>query len=248
MWKRILATLAIAVCGFGQSGERPRFDVASIKPNPSPALRHVVLPPLGGRLSTNRAPLRLLIETAYDVQTFQIQGGPEWMNSQGWDVEAKAEGDPERSQIWRMLQSMLEDRFQLNVHRETKEFAVYRLVRGKRGFLRPKQEEGACGRCGDLNIAAENGTLYLQGRQVGMEELSRTLSTILMVPILDQTGVTEKFDLTMPFAFDDLTVGIGNPQRPGDPSDPAGVPSIGVALQQKLGLRLEKGEDRWRCW
>jgi uncharacterized protein (TIGR03435 family) len=250
----LLATAAI----LAQPLEKPRFDAASIKPNPTQSLRHVILPPNGGRLSTNRATLRLLIQRAYDLQTFQVQGGPEWMNSQAWDVEAKAEGNPGRKQVWLMLQSLLEHRFQLKIHRETKEMPVYMLEAAKKGFTIPKPEPGSCvapdaipppresgkppvGRCGDLIIAAENGTLYLQGWQVGTADLAKTLSDILLEPIVDRSGVTEKFDLAMPFAFDDLTVGLTNPRRPGDPSDPAGVPSLGVALQQKLGLRLEKG-------
>jgi hypothetical protein len=106
----------------GEIGAKKRltFEAASVKLNPSLSLRHVLLPPTGGRLSTRMAPLLLLIQNAYGVETFQISGGPDWMNTAGYDIEAKAEGNPSRSQIWLMLQSLLEDRFKLKVHRETK--------------------------------------------------------------------------------------------------------------------------------
>jgi uncharacterized protein (TIGR03435 family) len=245
--------LLLSAAAFAQ----PRFDAASIKPNPDPALRHVVLPPAGGRLSTNRAPLRLLIMTAYDVPTFQIHGGPEWMNSQGWDIEAKAEGNPGRVQIWLMLQSLLQERFQLELHRETKELPVYTLGAVKTGLTLPKPDPATCvgadsvpppretghprlRRCGDITIEAENGILSLQGRQVTIGDLCKILAGILLQPIVDRTGNADRFDLSMQFLYDDLTVGIGNPRRPGDPAEPSGVLSIVAAMQQKLGLKLEK--------
>ena len=251
--------LLLAVAAFAQSDTPPRFDAAAIKPNPSPSPRHVVLPPVGGRLSTNRASLLLLIQTAYDVPAFQIHGATEWMNSQLWDIEAKAEGNPGRARIWLMLQSLLRDRFQLKLHRETKDLPVYTLAPVKTGLTLPKPDAATCvgadsvppprekgqpplRRCGDMTIEAENGTLSLQGRQVTTSDLCKTLSGILLQPIVDHTGSRDRFDLSVPFLYDDLTIGIGNPRRPGDSTEPTGVTSIVQALQQKLGLKLEKGK------
>jgi uncharacterized protein (TIGR03435 family) len=255
----MLPALLLCVAAFAQSDNPPRFDAASIKPNPSPSLRHVLLPPVGGRLSTNRASLLLLIQTAYDVPAFQIHGGTEWMNSQGWDIEAKAEGNPGRSRIWLMLQSLLAERFQLRLHRETKELPVYTLAPVKTGLTLPKPDPATCvgadsvlparekgrpplRRCGDITIEAENGTLSLQGRQVTTSDLCKTLSGIFLQPIVDRTGSSDRFDLNVQFLYDDLTIGIGNPRRPGDPPEPTGVTSIVQALQEKLGLKLEKSK------
>jgi uncharacterized protein (TIGR03435 family) len=246
---------AATVCVmFGQSAAVPRFEAASIKLNPSLSLRHVILPPTAGRLSTRSASLRLLIQTAYSVQTFQVSGGPDWMNSAGYDLDAKAEGTPSRSQIWLMLQSLLEDRFKLKVHRETKELPVYALTAAK-GGLKLSKPRGECVaidalplplergqqppmRCGDLMVGAEKSMLFLRGKQITMAVLTKELSTILERPVIDRTGVAEKFDISVDFAWDEVVIGLPKPRQAGDSTEPAG-PSIMVALQQQLGLKLE---------
>jgi uncharacterized protein (TIGR03435 family) len=249
--------IAVAACGvFGQSADLPRFAVASVKPDPPSALRHTLLPPVGGRLSTRLAPLRLLIEGAYGVQSFQIYGGPDWMNSAGYAIEAKAEGDPTQSQIWLMLQSVLLDRFRLKVHRETKVLPLYALTAAKSGLKLPKPTEGGCietapvkgqrppDPCGYATVAFEPAKgLEVEGRQLSMADLIKQLSAILQRPIVDQTGFLGKFDVNLRFAYDqEVTVGIGNPwlqSNPGQPGDPEGSPSIMTALQQQLGVKLE---------
>jgi uncharacterized protein (TIGR03435 family) len=235
---------------------KPQFGVASVKPDPSPSLRHVLLPPVGGRLSTRMASLQLLIQNAYGVQSFQISGGPEWMNSSGYDIEAKAEGNPGMSQIWLMLQSLLEDRFKLKVHRETKLLPVYALTVAKGGLKLSKPTEGECADanpvsgqrplapCGYTTLAFEPATgLDVEGRQVVIADLIKTLSAILQRPLLDKTEFHGRFDVNLRFAYDqEVTVGIANPWRqsnPGQSGDPASSASIMTALQQQLGLRLE---------
>jgi uncharacterized protein (TIGR03435 family) len=242
----MLATTLMTVGGaIGQVSFTPQFEAASIKLNPSMALRHVLLPPKGGRLSTRNAPLRLLIQNAYHVQTFQVSGGPEWMNSAGYDLEAKAEGNPSQSQIWLMLQSLLEDRFKLKVHRETKELPVYALTAAKNGLKLPKPKEGDCtpSPCGNATVAFETATgLSVQAGQVAMAEFIKVLSNIIERPIVDRTGFTEKFDVHLGFAYDEATGGLPNPRRAGDSGQPAELessPSIMIALQQQLGLKLE---------
>jgi uncharacterized protein (TIGR03435 family) len=153
----------------------------------------------------------------------------------------------------------LAERFQLRLHRETKELPVYTLAAVKTGLTLPKPDPATCvgagsvpparekgrpplRRCGDITIEAENGTLSLQGRQVTTSDLCKTLSGIFLQPIVDRTGSSDRFDLNVQFLYDDLTIGIGNPRRPGDPPEPTGVTSIVQALQQKLGLKLEKSK------
>jgi uncharacterized protein (TIGR03435 family) len=242
-----LSLVCVLVCG----QQPPTFEVASVKPDPSLALRHVLLPPVGGRLSTRGASLRLLIQNAYGVQSFQISGGPDWMNSSGFVIEAKAEGNPDRSQIWLMLQSLLEDRFKLKVHRENKVLRVYFLTVAKNGLKLPKPTEGDCvesppasglrplGPCSSATVAFEPSTgLYVVGRQVGMEDLIKVLSWMLQRPIVDKTDFSGKFDVNLRFAYQqELTDGIPNPWQTPD-GDATGNPSIMTALQQQLGLRL----------
>jgi uncharacterized protein (TIGR03435 family) len=118
------------------------------------------------------------------------------MNSAGYDIEAKAEGNPGRSQIWLMLQSLLEDRFTLKVHRETKELPVYMLTAVQSGLKLRKPKEADCtsvnaaplpsgkdepppGPCFDPTVTFDiSSGLAVRGRQVAMAEFARVLSTI----------------------------------------------------------------------
>ena len=99
---------------------------------------------LGGRLTAHNAPLTLLIQRAYAVQAFQVVGGPAWINTDGYDIEAKPEGDTDRKQMWLMLQTLLADRFKLTLHRETRELPVYDLTVAKRGPKLPAPKEVNC--------------------------------------------------------------------------------------------------------
>jgi uncharacterized protein (TIGR03435 family) len=206
-------------------------------------LRHVILPPVRGPLSTRNASLRLLIQTAYSVQTFQIVGGREWMSSAGYDVDAKAAGTA-RSTLWRMLKALLEDRCQPKVHRETREMPAYTLTAAKGGLKLPEPRSDCIGkneippppaRCGDLLVTAENGDLSLQGSRLDVAELSSVLSGMLQRPVLDGPGAKERFDLQSRFAHDGLTVGIGKPRDPAT----ASAESIVTALQHQSRLRVE---------
>jgi uncharacterized protein (TIGR03435 family) len=237
--------MAIAVA-FAQPSARPQFDAASIKPNPSPSLRSVLMPPKGGLLSTRSASLRLLIQNAYGVQAFQILGGPDWMRTIGFDVEAKAEGNPTNVEVWLMLQSLLEERFALKVHRETRELPVYLLTATKSGLKMSEPKPGDCtdlgavgqypmtGPCGGLTLGADQSGLFMRGRQVAIPELAKNLSAILGRTIIDQTGKPDKFDVSLEFAYDEVTVGV--PRAPAP--DPPVRPSILDALDQQLGLKL----------
>src|SRR5437867_5013230 len=132
----IAAIAAIAMHAFSQAGNtRPSFDVASIKPNNSGVNRIGIGAP-GGTFNATNVTLRLLIRFAYRIQDFQILGGPKWMDTDHFDVLAKPEGGarpipPE--QMGLMVQSLLEDRFQLKFHREMRELPTYTLVVAKDG-------------------------------------------------------------------------------------------------------------------
>ena len=121
----VVAIAAVGAPSFGQgrSGLRPSFEVASIKPSKtnSGVTAGVGNGQGGGRNIT----LKMLIAAAYRVQEFQIVGGPRWIGSDRFDVEGKAENpkaDPDQLRL--MLQSLLEDRFQLKLRRESKQAPI----------------------------------------------------------------------------------------------------------------------------
>lgn len=111
------------------------FEVASVKPVNPPAGPHVVSLIINhGRLDIEAAELRQIVGLAYAVQRIRVRGGPEWADSDQFDIAAKAESaDPTRDEIRTMLQTRLAERFKLVVHRETKELPAYTLVLAKGG-------------------------------------------------------------------------------------------------------------------
>ena len=140
-----LLLVVAAFAFFGQQAPRPEFQVASIKPNTTVGARGMGVRALpGGRLTAMNAPLMMLIQNAYAVQASQVLNGPSWINSEGYDIEAKPEGNTDREHMWLMLQSLLADRFKLALHRETRELPIYTLTMTKGGLKQPPPNAGSC--------------------------------------------------------------------------------------------------------
>jgi uncharacterized protein (TIGR03435 family) len=252
----LLAPLRTVASAHGQTpaGSPVRFDVASIKPSVSEAIMNVRALP--GRLVAD-ASLGILMQYAYGVQAFQVVGGPGWLTSERYQIEARTGTPANREQVWLMLQALLEDRFRLKTHRDVKELPVFALVSNRGGFTLPAPKEGVCvdsaadaavewaggrmaapgevqpikSRCGAA--VAEVGRIH--GGKVRMPELVRTLSLALGRIVIDETGFAEPFDLQLDFVPDETTPTMP-PPPPG--SGISGM-SIAQALQQQLGLRLE---------
>src|SRR5262245_29973253 len=131
----LIASLA-AICGsLALGAQAPKFEVASVKPNTSGDGRVMVGMQPGGRLTASNMPLRELVRMAYQLQPFQIVGGPDWIASERFDITAKAEGDVAPTSpfgppnpLMLMMRSLLEERFHLKVHTETREMPTYALV------------------------------------------------------------------------------------------------------------------------
>jgi uncharacterized protein (TIGR03435 family) len=260
----LLAVTAFVV--FGQPAPRPKFEVASVKPSQEQRFQRVL--PVPGRLTAD-ASVRLLMQNAYTVQPFQIIGLPEWANSAHYEIEAKAAGNASRAQIFLMLQSLLEDRFSLKTHRETKDLPVYALVAAKGGLKLAPPKEGACvdptpnadpewaggrmrppgegqppaPRCGSVAVMLEPAGARMQGGKIAMAELVRVLSMVLDRAVVDKTGFTRLFDVQLHFQPDETTAALP-PPPPDDTGAPldARSPSIVTALPEQLGLRLESAK------
>jgi bla regulator protein blaR1 len=240
------------------SAAAPRFEVVSIKPckdgdlpfdgrgggagpsRPSPGRLHLDCVTLTGGKG--------LIRRAYGVfadgrlrrhwTALQVEGGPAWASSDRYTIDAKAEGQPSAEMMsGPMMQALLEDRFQLKVHRETRDVPVYELTVAKgasrlRPFDRrckpvdftkgdlPAQLE-ATGAC---RIAMYGSVVEAPGQT--LDDFIKFVLTVLDRPVIDKTGLTGRYDIHL-----DLP-----------PSDPSGLPDItsafAVAMQQQLGLKL----------
>jgi uncharacterized protein (TIGR03435 family) len=255
-----------------QTSPGPEFEAASIKPNNSTAPgRRIGIP--GDRFIATNEPLWQLIATAYGAPGFlpqllanyQISGGPKWINSDRFDIEAKAAGDvvrgtegTRRKQL--MLQTLLAQRFKLVVHYEMKNMPVYALVLARRDqTLGPKLQRSKVD-CAALrrNPNYRPGPVFgtpafdpanhdLCGSGVGIEgilkggvtmtDLTVTFSRWLDRAVVDRTGLTGTFDVELQFSSEGL-LGVPGPP-PGVERPPNDNPSIFTAVQEQLGLKLE---------
>src|SRR5215472_16303958 len=123
----------------------PRFDVASVKPN-SGVERSVQIDfPSPGRFYAQNVWLRFLIQTAWNVKNYQVVSGPGWAASDRYDVDAKADPSTSREQIRLMIQALLQDRFQLALHHESRSLPIYHLVTAsKDGSKLQPSKSGSC--------------------------------------------------------------------------------------------------------
>jgi uncharacterized protein (TIGR03435 family) len=209
------------------------FEVASVKPTAETGGGMSINRLPGGRFTTTNASLERLIEFSYDVRSHQISGGPKWLESDGFDIVAKAESENPRTEDFRlMIQNLLADRFKLALHRETKELSVYTLVVGKSGAkLQRSAKDGT-----RISGGGKGRTIY---QKVSMQFLAQNLSQMVGRTVINGTGLKGDFDFTL-----EWTPGEGEPRKKVDgvevplPADASG-PSIFTALQEQLGLKLE---------
>lgn len=233
---------------------RPEFEVASIKPNTSASTTMKFPFPSGGRFTGTNLTLKTLISFAYKVQGFEVSGGPGWIGSDRYDVTAKAaESNIGLEQYRLMLQSLLEGRFQLAVHRETKEMPVYAVLPGKGGPRLPEADPRGCVTPGPDSpppgpgqIACGGfftGPFSLDGRKMAMQQFVDALSIVLGRRVVDKTGFPGTFDIHLEFSPEGTALdrrGPGDVESPANAANPdTSRPSIFTALQEQLGLKLE---------
>ena len=242
----------------------PKFDVVSIKPCKPGAARGGDSSP--GRLSIGCALLADtdntgLIQQAYNRyadgqftsgKIIPIEGGPDWIHSETFEIDAKSDGRPSiLMMLGPMMQAILEDRFKLRIHRETRQGPVYELALGKGSPKLKPLQDGSCTpvlvghplpplasgqhRCRNLvspqSVNFEGGTLSM---------LAGLLCLILDRPVIDKTGIPNYFEIHLVFSPDDSAA----PRPPtADPGSPAtastpDAPGIFQAIQEQLGLKL----------
>lgn len=228
----VVLSVSTAVSIGAQTASRT-FEVASVKPAPpgdGGPVRSVLLFLPDGRFRNTNTTLKSLIQTAYSVQDFQVDGATGWMDSDRYDVEGKAEGssNPSRADVLLMLQSLLAERFKLKLSRETKENTQYALVVAKGG---PKIKLAA-----DPAGGARGGANGLLVGKRTMPQLATMLSGIVRRPVIDQTGLQGVYEFTLEWLPE---VGQTGPDTNAPPPANPNAPSLFTALQEQMGLRLE---------
>ena len=236
------------------SQSAPKFEIASIKLNTTTSvpLNVAFLRTAGAGNAKNgrfwmlgdlgAAPLSVLIQLAYNVKDLQVEGGPSWVRSDRYEVDARAEGPATFEQMRPMLQSLLADRFKLTLRRETRQLPVYDLLASKDGLKVGATKEGSCVppekavplgpiSCGGVRkqqLGPQRQVLEVAG--IGMAKLIELLSDEVGRVVVDKTGFSDRLSFRLEFA---PVVGLQTA-----PSD-ASASSLFAALEEQLGLKLE---------
>lgn len=233
-WFGIVAALG-AISTIVLAQPLPQFEVASIKPHPvngavirMPGVGNTGLRTTGNTFTEQLANVQTLIMDAYDVKDFQVSGLPEWATSPSdlYDVTATIPdgSSPTSDQLRRMLQALLADRFQLRLHRETKEVPVYGLVVAK-GGLKLK------------SMGSQEGNA---NRGIGIQALIHLIALYADRPVIDRTGFTQGFEF--------ISLDNEGLVRSRKVNDAGPSVSIYTEVEEKWGLKLEPQKGPMDVW
>jgi uncharacterized protein (TIGR03435 family) len=216
----------------------PTFAVATIKPsNPAPSAPTKIIRVYGRRYVAQNTSLADLIEVAYGVHPKQIVGGPAWVADDKFDLVGvpDGEGEPSGTQWLTMVQKLLAERFKLVFHHENKELSVYVLSVGKNGTKNLAKSQSANSFPSGLEFIPSTDGLLLPAQNTTLGQFCQMMQQVVLDrPVIDQTGIAEKFDFQLRFTPDDSQFN-GHPPRVPPQSD---TPGLFDALQQQLGLKL----------
>jgi uncharacterized protein (TIGR03435 family) len=214
------------------------FEVATVKPS-TPGQPGKLLSFRGRQLLTINTTVNDLITFSYGVQARQIIGGAAWMAQEMYDLTAQPEapGQPSQAQLRAMIRALLADRFQLTLHRETREMPVYALV------VAPGGPKPALAK-NDTNRTGLPGLLFrapgvLPAVNATLADLAGVLQAVVLDrPVVDRTSLPDRYDFTLTWTPDETQFAALGP-RPPTPADPNGPPGLFTAIQEQLGIRLD---------
>jgi uncharacterized protein (TIGR03435 family) len=247
-----------------QSAVKPRFEVASVKPSASDPLAFPRSSPASpGRFTMLDVPLSLLVQRAYGpLVDFQIVGGPDWLRSRRFDIQGKAENAAaDMDAMLPMLKTLLEERFQLKVHTETREMPIFALVLarddGRLGAnIKPSTADCSNPQPVRADIAAllqagqvpcaimpaptrVAGSMTLRANGASMAALARFMTGTTRRIVQDRTGLSGLYDWEMTYdrgvTPPAQQAGSNAPSTPSTPENPV----LMTAIQEQLGLKLE---------
>jgi uncharacterized protein (TIGR03435 family) len=175
--------------------------------------------------------LKSCIAWAWHVFSYQVNG-PDWVDSERYEIAGKANGPATEDQLRLMMQGLLQERFKLAVHHQTKELSAYVLVPGKNG---PKVHESKTE--GEPSIEPNQKQMSVTIQRAPVSQLVEMLSNVLRAPVVDQTGLKGRYDLTVNIAKYAADMAAQGRSPDGGPADPLTL--ISLVLQEELGLKLE---------
>ena len=237
----------------------PGFEVASIRRNTGADELAFFRAEPGGRVTATNINVRDLILRAYELNRYELVGGPDWIERERFDISATI-GSQSKAPVSESLQSLLASRFGLVVHREKREIPVFELM-----FARADKRLGSALKLSGEECDPEGRPLsrppgipvlpatlkqgvitgcrlmrtpgWIMGAGQPMSALARTLTQHLGRPVIDRTGITERFDFSVSYLPEDRTRPIEVPAE--FPAIDPNAPALSTALQEQLGLKLE---------
>lgn len=231
---RTAVILVVVICASNLTAQQlePAFEVASVKPNMSGMGSMSIGWQPGGGFRAANAPLLVLIQTAFGLRDHEVVGAPGWAASERYDVTAREPGEIDDKVGRSMLQALLRERFKLRVRTETREMLILelRLARSD-GRVGPNLHE--CSNPNDKaperTFVAPTGGSVAAGSCSSLASLVNIASRQLDAHVVNKTGLTGQWRYNIVFSDE-------GPQEKANPD----LPSFVAALQEQLGLRLER--------
>jgi uncharacterized protein (TIGR03435 family) len=260
---RKLLVIACLACGVALAAQEPTFEVASVKQNTSGDGGQFIRMLPGNRFNATNMSPRALVTLAYQLQQFQLVGGPAWMNTDHYDIVAKMAGEqapfvPGQPQpVMIAVRGLLAERFKLKLHKETREMDVYNLVMIKPGVAGPSLKPAATDCVAQANARRGGpppgppgpndpltcGLMGMPGviRMGGMPiaQLTGMLTNQTGRLVFDKTNLPGNWDFTLKYLFEGRG---GQPLPPNIPPPDPDAPSLYTAIQEQLGMKLESAK------
>jgi uncharacterized protein (TIGR03435 family) len=255
----VVAIVASTCLVAAQDVSGVHFEAATIKPNQSLGT------PAGGRgpqfFARSGITPRQMMVYAWDLPVHRIVGGPSWLDSDRFDVLARANITPTVAQMRTLVQQLLADRFGLRTHREARDGPTYDLVfarsdhrlgsglkpaeidctpfvTGEKPMSESPRTTAANGadvpRCGVLSMSMRGATMTVHLNGYNMARFADFLERNVNRPVIDRTGLAAAFDIEFTFLNESLPAPAAGPARPDSDG-----PSVSTALPEQLGLKIQ---------
>ncbi len=235
-----------------------RFEAVSIKPRVGEA--PIPGPSSPDRFEDSDTDAMFLLQYAYDLFEYQVAGAPGWVRSKRWEISAKASAPARGPAMRTLMQQMLQDRFALKAHFETRQLPVYNLTLAREGQLgpnikrsvfdcmpfltgqrpmaeSPREKESRMPVCSVGGSISVEGLLTPRLNGQPLSGLVENLEASLQRRVVDKTGLKGNFDITFGYVDDNLLA--KSSLRAAAPASASEGPSLMTALREQLGMKLE---------
>jgi uncharacterized protein (TIGR03435 family) len=209
----------------------PDWEVVSVKArDPNDTSNSQSMNMQGRRFVIVNRPVEGMLLFAYGIHKKQLAGAPGWISTERWDVQGVPDvpGHPSLKQTQSLIRKLLEERFGLKVHRETRELAVYAITVAK-GGEKMARSTGDPNGAPDENESSNGSVVTMRMTNVSMGDFAPDLGYFLGRPAVDQTGLAGRYDFQLKWTSDESKA----------PADGTAPPGMFTAIQEQLGLKLE---------